>query len=50
VERNGVATINFHSDGTSSGGEIRLASAKGEKITLRIFWLTGALQLERPEP
>ena len=43
IEQRSRAAIEFYSDGTSSGGEITVADQKGNRRSVRIYWLTGAI-------
>jgi general secretion pathway protein H len=45
LRQDDTASINFYSDGTSTGGEITIEDANGAKQTVRIFWLTGAIEI-----
>jgi general secretion pathway protein H len=49
IRQDGVASINFYNDGTSSGGEITVEDGNGSKQTVRILWLTGAIELKGGE-
>lgn len=40
-----LAAINFYDNGTSSGGEITIEESNGAKRTVRILWLTGAIEI-----
>jgi general secretion pathway protein H len=45
VQQNKIASINFYSDGTSTGGQITLEDARGSTGTITILWLTGVIEL-----
>ena len=45
VQQGSLGKIEFYSDGTSSGGEIKLEDAAGNSRALRINWLTGAIMV-----
>jgi general secretion pathway protein H len=42
-------SILFFADGTSSGGEIALSDSSAGTATVRINWITGAVQIDRPQ-
>jgi general secretion pathway protein H len=44
VRQDKIATINFYSDGTSTGGEITLVDPRGSRGTVTILWLTGSIE------
>lgn len=46
VRQNDIASINFYNDGTSSGGEITIEDDHGSKQTIRVFWLTGVIEIK----
>lgn len=46
VRQDGVASIDFYNDGASSGGEITIEDTNGSKQTVRIFWLTGIIEIK----
>ena len=48
ISQDSKGSILFFADGTSSGGEITLSDPTGVSATVRINWITGAVQLERP--
>jgi general secretion pathway protein H len=45
LRQDDTASINFYNDGTSTGGEITIEDSNGSKQTIRIFWLTGAIEI-----
>jgi general secretion pathway protein H len=45
VRQDDTASINFYNDGTSTGGEITIEDSNGSKRTVRIFWLTGTIEI-----
>jgi general secretion pathway protein H len=45
----GEARLVFYSDGTSSGGTIRLAD-QHQRVVIGVGWLTGAVQIDRDAP
>jgi general secretion pathway protein H len=45
LRQDDTASINFYNDGTSTGGEITIEDGNGAKQTVRIFWLTGAIEI-----
>ena len=47
IEQAQAGAIEFYGDGTSSGGEIELEAGDGSASTVRIFWLTGAVTINR---
>jgi general secretion pathway protein H len=49
VRDGGEARLVFFSDGTSSGGTIRLGN-QSQRIVIGVAWLTGAVQLDREAP
>lgn len=38
-----AGAVEFYSDGTSSGGEIKLEAGNGATSAVHIYWLTGAI-------
>lgn len=49
ISQDSKGSILFFADGTSSGGEITLSDPSGASATVRINWITGAVQLEKPQ-
>jgi general secretion pathway protein H len=45
VRQDDTAAINFYNDGTATGGEITVEDSNGSKQTVRIFWLTGTIEI-----
>jgi general secretion pathway protein H len=46
VRQDKTASINFYSDGTSTGGEIILEDPRGSKGIVTILWLTGSIEMK----
>jgi general secretion pathway protein H len=49
VRETGEARLVFYSDGTSSGGVIRLADQR-QRVAIGVAWLTGAVHIDRNVP
>jgi hypothetical protein len=49
VRETGEARLVFYSDGTSSGGTIRLTD-QHEQVAIGVAWLTGAVHVDRNAP
>jgi general secretion pathway protein H len=45
VRQNKTASINFYSDGTSSGGNVAVEDQRGSTGTVTILWLTGVIDM-----
>jgi general secretion pathway protein H len=46
IEQKRAGAVEFYSDGTSSGGEIKLEENGGKTSSIRIYWLTGAIAVK----
>jgi general secretion pathway protein H len=46
IQQDSIALIDFYNDGTSSGGEITIEDGNGAEKTIRILWLTGAIDIK----
>jgi general secretion pathway protein H len=47
IRQNRLGRIEFYADGTSSGGEIVIGEKSGKANSIRIYWLTGAITVQR---